>query len=47
MADVEAMAAATPHALPVVRFPTTGRYEGYRYISEALDDVVGFFAANL
>lgn len=47
MADVEAMAAATPKALPVVRFPSTGRYEGYRYVSEAVDDVVSFFKTNL
>jgi hypothetical protein len=30
-----------------VRFPSAGRYEGYRYISERVDDVVGFFRENL
>ena len=47
MEDVEAMAAATPNALPVVRFPSAGRYEGYRYVSEAVDDVTGFFREHL
>lgn len=47
MADVEAMAAATPNALPVVRYPSAGRYEGYRYINEAVDDVTAFFTAHL
>jgi pimeloyl-ACP methyl ester carboxylesterase len=47
MEDVEAIAAATPHALPVVRFPSTGRYEGYRYVNEAVDDVAGFFKQYL
>ena len=44
---VEEFAAATPNALPLVRFESAGRYEGYRYISERTDDVVGFFRANL
>jgi uncharacterized protein len=44
---VEEFAAATPNALPLVRFESAGRYEGYRYISERVDDVVGFFRANL
>lgn len=47
MEDVENMAAATPNALPVVKFPSTGRYEGYRYISEAVDDVASFFKTHL
>lgn len=47
MEDVEAMAAATPNALPVVRFPSAGRYEGYRYVNEAVDDVAGFFREHL
>jgi dienelactone hydrolase len=44
---VEEFAAATPNALPLVRFESAGRYEGYRYISERTDDVVGFFRENL
>lgn len=47
MSDVDAMAAATPHALPVVRYPSTGRYEGYRYLTEYADDVVSFFTDHL
>jgi pimeloyl-ACP methyl ester carboxylesterase len=47
MEDVEAMAAATPNALPVVRFESAGRYEGYRYVNEAVDDVAGFFREHL
>ena len=47
MADVEAMAAATPNALPVVKYVSAGRYEGYRYINEAVDDVAKFFTTNL
>jgi uncharacterized protein len=47
MEDVEAMAAATPNALPVVRFPSAGRYEGYRYVNEAVDDVAAFFREHL
>lgn len=47
MEDVEAMVAATPNVLPLVRFPSTGRYEGYRYVSEAVGDVVGFFREHL
>jgi uncharacterized protein len=47
MEDVEAMVAATPNALPIVRFESAGRYEGYRYVNEAVDDVAGFFRAHL
>ena len=44
---VEEFTRVTPNALPLVRFESAGRYEGYRYISERVDDVVGFFRANL
>lgn len=47
MEDVEKMQAATPNALPLVKYPSTGRYEGYRFISERVDDVVGFFERYL
>jgi uncharacterized protein len=47
MEDVEAMRTATPNALPLVRFPSAGRYEGYRYVNEAVGDVVGFFRTHL
>jgi dienelactone hydrolase len=44
---VEEFASVTPNALPVVRFESAGRYEGYRYVSERTDDVVGFFKQHL
>ena len=47
MEIIDGFAAATPNALPVVRFPSAGRYEGYRYVSERVDDVVGFFREHL
>jgi dienelactone hydrolase len=47
MADVEAMVEATPNALPLIRYESGGRYEGYRYVNEQVDDVAGFFTANL
>jgi pimeloyl-ACP methyl ester carboxylesterase len=44
MEDVEAFAAGTPHlAGPVVKYPSTGRYDGYRYISERRDEIAAFF----
>jgi uncharacterized protein len=47
MEIIEEFAAKTPNALPVVRFPSAGRYEGYRYVSERTDDVVGFFREHV
>ena len=47
MADVEAMVAATPLVQPLIRYPSTGRYEGYQYINDHLDDVVSFFTEYL
>jgi len=48
MEIVEDFAASTPRvAGPIIRFPSTGRYEGYRYISERVDDVVAFFEKHL
>ena len=47
MEVIDEFAAATPNAPPVVRFESAGRYEGYRYISERVDDVVGFFREHL
>jgi pimeloyl-ACP methyl ester carboxylesterase len=47
LADVQEIASATPNALPIVEFESAGRYEGYRYVNEAVDDVAGFFKAHL
>ena len=44
----EAFAAGTPTVDgPVVRFPSTGRYDGYRYVSECRDDIADFFTRHL
>jgi pimeloyl-ACP methyl ester carboxylesterase len=47
MADVEDMVAASPKVLPLVRYPSTGRYEGYAYIAEHADEVAAFFTDHL
>ena len=48
MGIVEEFASVTPNtAGPVVKYPSTGRYEGYAYISERADDVVAFFRQHL
>ena len=47
MSDVEDMVAATPQVLPLVRYPSTGRYEGYQYLVEHADDVAAFFSEYL
>ncbi len=48
LAVVEEFAAATPgNAGPVIQFPSTERYSGYRYVSEHVDDIVAFFQDNV
>ena len=47
MRDVEAMVEATPNALPLIRYESGGRYEGYRYVNEEVADVAAFFTKNL
>ena len=47
MEIIEGFSAVTPNSLGVVKFPSAGRYEGYRYVSERVDDVVGFFRDNV
>lgn len=47
MRIVEGFSSVTPHSLGVVHYPSTGRYEGYQYVSKEVDDVVGFFTAHL
>jgi hypothetical protein len=41
------MVEASPRALPLVRYPSTGRYEGYAYITEHAADVAAFFSERL
>lgn len=45
--DVEAMAAATPRAEPVIVYPSTERYEAYRYVETHAQDIVEFFDRHL
>jgi pimeloyl-ACP methyl ester carboxylesterase len=47
MGIVEEFSARTPHSLGVIRYPSTGRYEGYQYVSKEADQVAGFFTAQL
>jgi hypothetical protein len=47
MEVIEEFSAATPHSLGVIAYPSAGRYEGYQYISERVDDVVGFFREHV
>jgi uncharacterized protein len=45
---VEAFSAATPRSLGVQIYPSpSGRYEGYRYVSNETDEVVAFFDAHV
>ncbi len=37
----------SPKSLPLVQYPSTGRYEGYRYVTEQADDVASYFAEYL
>jgi pimeloyl-ACP methyl ester carboxylesterase len=45
LADVQAMADATPNALPLIVAPSQERFGGYLYIDQHLDEIVGFFSA--
>jgi len=48
MVDVLAFAEGTPTLDgPVVHYPSSGRYDGYRYVSAETDDIVDFFTRNL
>ena len=47
LADVQAMAAATPNALPVVVAPSHDRYSGYQYVNSHLSEIVDFFNEQL
>ena len=38
---------ASPKVLPLLKYPSTGRYEGYRYVTEQADDVAAFFTDYL
>jgi pimeloyl-ACP methyl ester carboxylesterase len=47
LADVQAIADATPHALPLVVAPSTERFGGYSYVNQHLHEIVGFFEEHL
>src|SRR5215213_9037896 len=47
LADVQAIADATPNALPLIAAPSTERFGGYRYVNEHLNEIVGFFRESL
>ncbi|WP_243074809.1 alpha/beta hydrolase [Microbacterium sp. SS28] len=47
MGIVEGFSALTPHSLGVLAYPSTGRYEGYQYVSKEAAQVAAFFTANL
>jgi uncharacterized protein len=48
MVDVLAFAEGTPTLDgPVVHYPSSGRYDGYRYVSAETEDIVDFFQRTL
>jgi dienelactone hydrolase len=47
LAETEAMASATPNALPLTVVPARDRYEGYLFVERHLDEVAAFFRENL
>jgi pimeloyl-ACP methyl ester carboxylesterase len=44
---VQSFVDRSPKALPLVKYPSTGRYEGYRYVTEHADEVAAYFAEYL
>jgi dienelactone hydrolase len=47
MGIVEEFSSLTPRSLGVIRYPSTGRYEGYQYVSKEAEAVAAFFTAHL
>lgn len=48
MEDVEDFHRRTPTTDgPVVKFPSNGRYDGYRYVSECRDEIADFFTRHV
>lgn len=43
MQNVQDMVDASPRTLPLLKYSSTGRYEGYRYVNEQTEDVAAFF----
>jgi hypothetical protein len=44
---VQSFVDRAPKVLPLVKYPSTGRYEGYRYVTEQADDVAAYFREYL
>ena len=44
---VQSFVDRSPKVLPLLKYPSTGRYEGYRYVTEQADDVAAFFTEYL
>lgn len=47
MSIVQQFVDISPKALPLVQYPSTGRYEGYRYVTEQAEDVAAYFKEYL
>ncbi|MFH8249868.1 alpha/beta fold hydrolase [Microbacterium sp. B2969] len=47
MGIVEGFSRVTPHSLGVIAYPSTGRYEGYQYVTKEAGAVVDFFTTHL
>ena len=47
MQTVEESSSLTPHSLGVIAYPSTGRYEGYQYVSKEADAIATFFRRHL
>jgi dienelactone hydrolase len=47
LADVQAIANATPNALPLIVAPSAERFGGYMYVNQHLAEIVGFFKESL
>ena len=47
MQNVQDMVNASPRTLSLVKYPSTDRYEGYRYVNEQTEDVAAFFQEYL
>lgn len=44
---VQSFVDRSPRVLPLLKYPSTGRYEGYRYVTEHADQVAAYFEEYL
>jgi pimeloyl-ACP methyl ester carboxylesterase len=47
LADAQAIADATPNALPLAVAPSDDRFGGYLYLNQHIEEIVGFFEESL